>query len=158
MLTVAVAGTLALTGCAQDASKVASLQQPGAAAATAAPDKADAISKLQQCFHDNGADLKVTAQGLQVADGVTQELFQQAYKACQELVAAATPRKTADDMPADLKAKLLQESKCIRAAGFPDWPDPDSTRPLESDPHTWPGFEEARAKCGKEAGLNRLGG
>ncbi len=83
--------------------------------------------------------------------GPSQARFQSASQACQHLF-PATPPSTGELHQQFLKG--LQTAKCMRAHGYPDWPDPQQgngtnlqTVPIGIDTHS-PQFQAAAKKCG----------
>jgi hypothetical protein len=83
--------------------------------------------------------------------GPSQERFQSASQACQHLF-PATPASAGELHQQFLKG--LQTAKCMRAHGYPDWPDPQQgngtnlqTVPIGIDTNS-PQFQAAAKKCG----------
>jgi hypothetical protein len=83
--------------------------------------------------------------------GPSQARFQSASQACQHLF-PATPASSGELHQQFLKG--LQTARCMRAHGYPDWPDPQQGNggnfqyvPTGADTHS-PQFQAAAKKCG----------
>jgi hypothetical protein len=95
--------------------------------------------------NSGGVIPKVALQNL----GVSSSRFQAAQTACQHLRPAPTTAQRRE-----VAAKSLQFSRCVRAHGVPNFPDPDSTGRIP-DPASVginqgsPKFQLANQACGK---------
>jgi hypothetical protein len=102
-------------------------------------------------FPDPGSGGVIPKEGVEQL-GVTSSRFQTAQRACRHLLPnGGQPPSQAER--AQVRAQGLAFSRCVRAHGVPNFPDPDSTGRI---PEQWPGvdqgsptFEAANQACAK---------
>jgi hypothetical protein len=133
----ALAGTALLAAACSSGSPSAS---PGGSSAT---DLSVALSRFVQCMHTHGehsiylshapssptpGSTLIIFHGfaIQGADPGSPQ-FGMAMKACQQLMPHGTPPDAAEQRQAFIKA--LQATRCMRAHGYPAWPDPTEQGP-----------------------------
>jgi hypothetical protein len=175
---LAVAAAIGLSGCGggSGGSKVASRSGAGGGSSggsTTTLPKGTATQlydEWAQCLRDHGvagmADPTVNSQGqmqLKLPDGVSPQTFSAANQACQSYQqAAAQAANGGKPLPKPDPTKLLNYSKCMRAHGLPDFPDPGahgleiSAGPNSDLNPNSPTFQAAQKACqSKQPGLGK---
>jgi hypothetical protein len=151
---------LALAGCAGTTKTpgVATANggtTPSAGASTAAPSQGDGL-KFAQCMRENGLpsfkDPDPDAKGfsIHIDKGMPKAKVDAAMKACRQFMPNGGEPPKLD--PA-LTAKLREYSKCMRANGVPDFPDPspDGGIQLKAEPGSGLDPDSATFKKADEA-------
>jgi hypothetical protein len=136
---VVAVGLLALTACGGGGhpSGVASLSGPHAGATTTTPagkqNVAQLYAKWAECIRQHGIDLVdpvVDDQGevnISLPPGVSQQTYEAANTACQSLHQAAQTAARGGRPPEKPDpTKMINFSKCMRAHGVRDFPDPSA--------------------------------
>jgi hypothetical protein len=149
VLVAAVAVAVIAAGCGGNSPSSGSLS--GAAAGAKGGPGASAY-QFSACMRNHGVtnfpDPKVTtsAGGTSVAIGINpsisgQPAFSSAQKACQHIL--GKPGNGSDGTPAQRQARtqaLIAFARCLRAHGFPNFPDPDSSGDLSAEAITKAGI------------------
>jgi hypothetical protein len=165
---------IGLAACAQPESGggVASLSgaEGGATATTVAPtaeDFEEARLEWAKCMRENGIDVPDPGADGRITvtrrpgDGVNEEDFEKAEKACEHLRQGFGPR--GGQAPEQMQERILALTKCLREHGF-NVPDPDfdqgggrfrQTLPEGIDPESKE-FQDAQRECSKSSGLDEL--
>ena len=97
--------------------------------ATMDPELADQLLEFAQCMRDHGVDMpdpqfegnRVMQKGPQKVD---QAKMREADKACASIRDKIKPPEISDEQKAEFKKAALANSKCMRAHGVPNFPDP----------------------------------
>jgi hypothetical protein len=168
---LAAATAIGLSGCGggSGSSGVASLSgasgggSSGGATSTTLPkgSATQLYDEWAQCLRDHGvtglADPTVNSQGqlhLALPSGVSQDTFKAASNACESYQqAAAQAANGGKPLPKPDPTKLLNYSKCMRAHGLADFPDPGPTGlRLQVTPNSdlnpdSPSFQAAQKAC-----------
>jgi hypothetical protein len=157
--------TTAAQAAVTDTSEQATTTTVASASSTKALSPKDAAVAFAQCMRENGVDMKDPGPdgriNIQIGPNGSPDKVDAATKKCQPLMG---PGEGGGDTGAanELKEKFLAMAKCVRANGFPDFPDPQITNDngrvkvlMKADPSTEndPAFATAQERCTKEAGL-----
>lgn len=92
-----------------------------------AADVGDRTVQFQQCMHERGVEIEISANGdisAEVSAGLSKQQADDAMQACRMYRPDGGERSPVPMTPEDLE-KLRQFSQCIREHGFPGYPDPD---------------------------------
>jgi hypothetical protein len=116
---------------------------------------AAAFVAFVHCLQKHGIQAQLSAQGggVSISGGDPKSpQFQAAQKACHTLLPGGGPPTLSPAQKAEQLKQLLALAKCVRAHGYPNFPDPDSqgSFDLQSagsfDPKT-PQFQSAMKAC-----------
>ena len=142
VLLVAVAVAMITVGCGGSSPSSASLS---GAAAHAKAGPGQAAYQFSACMRNHGVSnfpdpkVKTSADGTSVAIGINpsitgQPAFKTAQAACQHIL--PKPDSGPGDNPVQQRARtqaLIAFARCLRAHGFPNFPDPDATGELSQE-------------------------
>ena len=154
--------------CLGPAGCAATPESPSSSPSSAAAEGGFDPTRFAKCMRENGIpdfpDPEVDGGriGIRMPDGVTKETADKASKACRELSPDGGKPRKAD--PA-VTAKLRELSKCMRANGVPDFPDPKADGGIEIregagvdiDPES-ESFRNAERACEQYRPQGRAGG
>ena len=144
---------------------------PAGSGASSSPDAAAEVNSYAQCLRAHGqpnvsvssdpgsspaASTVMTFHGF-VIEGANPALpqVQAAMRACQHVLPHSSPPPTAALHQQFLRA--LRSSRCMRAHGYPNWPDPGVVNGFVAHPYPGPGsgfdtqspqFQAAAKTCG----------
>ncbi|HEX3977519.1 MAG TPA: hypothetical protein VHW96_14725 [Solirubrobacteraceae bacterium] len=148
MLLAAVAVAVIAAGCGGNSPSSAS----SSGAAAGAQGGPAAAYQFSACMRSHGVNnfpdpvVKSSADGSSVSIGINpsisgQPAFKTAQAACQHII--GNPRHGSDDNHAQQRVKteaLVAFARCLRAHGFPNFPDPDATGQLSQEAITKAGI------------------
>ena len=176
---LAISSVSLLTGCGDDTGALAGQSistipattpsSGNPASSTTALSPKDAALAFARCMREHGVDMedpgpdgRVIVRGSNPGDESTVD---EATKVCQPLLAAGEPPSGGGNQ-AEQKAKFLAMAACVRANGYPDFPDPEITDDgglfkvlMRADPALAddPDFQRVQQRCTTEAGLPEIG-
>lgn len=162
-----------LAGAALLAAACGGGSHPAGSGASSPPNPAQALAAYAQCMRHHGLPgLYIThapsnpnpSTTVIIGDGLaieganpTSPQFQAAANACQHLLPQGPPPTAAQLHQQFLRA--LRSARCMRAHGYPDWPDPRVVNgrvgipfPTSIDTGS-PQFQSAAKRCGEPAGF-----